>query len=133
MRTAFVDTSCYVALVNSRDALHGRAVQLASSYQGDLVTTDYVLIEAGNFFARMENRNVFVNLLDALQADSKTTILPGTREFFLAGAARYRSRPDKDWSLTDCISFIVMEKFDLSDALTADHHFEQAGFTAWLR
>ena len=133
MKTAFVDTSFYVALVSSRDVLHDRAVQLADSYRGDLVTTDYVLIEAGNFFAKTENRNVFVNLLRALQADSKTTILPGTRKYFLAGAARYGDRPDKDWSLTDCISFVVMEQLELADAFTADHHFEQAGFTAWLR
>jgi predicted nucleic acid-binding protein len=44
----------------------------------------------------------------------------------------YESRPDKAWSLTDCISFVVMNQHGLTEALTGDHHFEQAGFTALL-
>jgi predicted nucleic acid-binding protein len=50
-----------------------------------------------------------------------------------AGIELYRLRPDKDWSLTDCISFVVMAKRGISAALPADRHFEQAGFTALLK
>jgi predicted nucleic acid-binding protein len=51
---------------------------------------------------------------------------------FDAGLELYSRRPDKEWSLTDCISFVVMEEHGLTEALTTDHHFEQAGFTALL-
>ena len=54
-------------------------------------------------------------------------------DLFDAGMTLHRDRPDKQWSLTDCISFIVMEHRQLDRALTPDHHFEQAGFKALLR
>jgi len=53
-------------------------------------------------------------------------------EVFSRGLLLFDSRADKEWSLTDCISFVVMEDRGLTDALTADHHFEQAGFRALL-
>jgi len=52
---------------------------------------------------------------------------------FNAGLDLYRQRVDKDWSLTDCISFAVMQRMSLIDALTTDHHFEQAGFNVLLK
>ena len=51
----------------------------------------------------------------------------------MRGVALYAERPDKDWSLTDCISFVVMRTMDITEALTGDRHFEQAGFTALLK
>lgn len=60
------------------------------------------------------------------------TIVSVDAELFESGLARYESRPDKDWSLTDCISFVVMERHGVADALTGDHHFTQAGFRALL-
>lgn len=60
-------------------------------------------------------------------------IIPPSADLLDAGLVLYESRPDKEWSLTDCISFMVMAEEKLSEALTGDHHFEQAGFVALLR
>ena len=68
-----------------------------------------------------------------LRKAPNTRIVPATEELLWRGFALYRSREDKEWSLTDCISFIVMADEALTEALTGDHHFTQAGFTALLR
>lgn len=68
-----------------------------------------------------------------LETDAKVTVIPADRSWFERGVDLYRRRPDKEWSLTDCISFVVMEEEEIREALTADAHFEQAGFVALLR
>jgi predicted nucleic acid-binding protein len=72
-------------------------------------------------------------LLQTLSADPETTVIPATRELFEAGCSLFARRTDKDWSLTDCISFVAMRQERLAEAFTADHHFEQAGFKALLQ
>ena len=67
-----------------------------------------------------------------LRANPNITITAASAELFERGCRLYADRPDKDWSLTDCISFVVMEEKAITEALTADHHFEQAGFNALL-
>jgi hypothetical protein len=68
-----------------------------------------------------------------LREDAEVTIVPPGPELFEAGLKLYSQREDKDWTLTDCISFVVMERMGIREALTGDHHFEQAGFTVLLR
>jgi predicted nucleic acid-binding protein len=68
-----------------------------------------------------------------LRSESTVKIIPSNAELFAAGVKLYAERPDKEWSLTDCISFVIMQQEGLSDALTGDRHFEQAGFRALLR
>jgi len=68
-----------------------------------------------------------------LHGDANTVIHPAHHDLFQQGLTLYKRRPDKDWSFTDCISFAVMQAEGLTEALTADHHFEQAGFTALLK
>jgi predicted nucleic acid-binding protein len=68
-----------------------------------------------------------------LRANPDVSVIACTEQLFQEGLDLYERRPDKDWSLTDCISFVVMKKAGISDALTGDHHFEQAGFTAILK
>jgi uncharacterized protein len=62
-----------------------------------------------------------------------TTVVPFDSTLMNRGLALFASRSDKDWSLTDCVSFLVMNDRGITDALTADHHFEQAGFVAVLK
>ena len=133
MTSRFADTSFYVAILNTRDIWHIRAVECARLFRGSVVTTDLVLIEVGNWLSRSGDRAAFVRLLGQLRADAKTIILPATREAVDRGFDWYQRRPDKDWSFTDCISFVVMQQENLTEALTADHHFEQAGFTILLK
>ena len=77
-------------------------------------------------------RQLFLRLLENLQADPNCTIVPATAMLFAEEVKLYARRPDKEWTLTDCISFVVMQQHGISQALTGDRHFEQAGFEAML-
>jgi len=98
-----------------------------------MVTTDWVLTEVVDALAAPANRALAVALLDSLQHDPHTIIIPAEHGLFEAGLDLFRGRPDKEWTLTDCISFVVMQRHQLTEALTADHHFEQAGFSILLK
>lgn len=78
-------------------------------------------------------RGGFIQTIRVLRRNPMVTILPPTPKLFEAGIELYESRPDKDWSLTDCISFVVMAEREITEALTGDQHFEQAGLKALLR
>lgn len=68
----------------------------------------------------------------ALDSDPRAEIVPLSEPLYARGLALYRDRPDKGWSLTDCISFVVMKEMGLSEAFTGDHHFSQAGYVPLL-
>jgi uncharacterized protein len=129
---AFADTAFYVAGINEHDELHSAAGAFSKEFRGHIVTTEYVLVELGNWFARSADRERFGFLVQELFGDAKTTIVPAERSLLTEGIDLYVRRADKGWSLTDCISFVAMRRFGLHDALTADRHFEQAGFSALL-
>lgn len=133
MKPMFADTAFYVALVNPRDELHAAAVERASNLQGDVITTEYVLVELGNRLARSGDKEVFVELITRLEGDPRVIVVPADPSLFRRGFDLLAGRLDKDWSLTDCISFVVMQERGLTDALTGDRHFEQAGFTVLLK
>jgi len=133
MTTWFIDTSYLVAFVSPADEAHPLATKLGDSFQGTLVTTHWVLLEFANALSNPKTRTTALGFIDWLQANMKVSILPASADRFTQGLDLYRKRSDKDWSLTDCISFVVMKELHLTEALTADHHFEQAGFTALLK
>ncbi|HEX3150004.1 MAG TPA: PIN domain-containing protein [Gemmataceae bacterium] len=133
MKALFADTSFYVAIFNPRDELHAQAKTIAGAHQGRVVTTEFVLLEAGNFFSRGVNRSVFKSMIESLRATEDIEIIPASAELFGEGFDVFKSRPDKEWSLTDCTSFVILRKRGIIEALTADHHFEQAGFSALLK
>jgi predicted nucleic acid-binding protein len=111
-----------------------KAAAVALSWTEGIVTTEYVLTEVANHLSSSENgRARFGRFLADLKADPNTELLESSHELWEHGVSLYLRRPDKEWSLTDCISFVVMDERHLEDALTADHHFEQAGFRALLR
>jgi predicted nucleic acid-binding protein len=97
------------------------------------VVTQFVLLELANALSRANTRRLFTDLLRQLRSDPNAVIGPASGELFDRGCAAFTERPDKTWSLTDCISFVVMQEHGLTEALTADHHFEQAGFAALLK
>jgi len=129
---AFADTSYFLALLSSNDPAHRRALA-ASRSTAQVLTTEFILLEFGNACARAEDHADFLLLVDGMRASPHMRITPLSTELLDAGLARMRARPDKDWSLTDCVSFVVMEREGLRDALTGDRHFEQAGFSALLK
>jgi predicted nucleic acid-binding protein len=130
---AFVDTSFVVALVNQRDQHHSRALDLASQFEGrPLLTTDAVLLEVGNALAK-NFRAASIQVINDFLTSSEVQIVHLYSDLFHKGFALYRSRLDQSWGLIDCVSFIVMREAGIFQSLTADKHFEQAGFQALLR
>lgn len=132
MKPVFVDTVYYLALTNPRDQYASAALEFTARFSGGFVTTAWVLAEVANSLARGPNRALFVELYQELAEDRRVTIVPPAQDLFEQGIELYGQRPDKEWSLVDCISFVVMREYELTDALTADRHFEQAGFHALL-
>ncbi|MBL7133567.1 MAG: type II toxin-antitoxin system VapC family toxin [Phycisphaerae bacterium] len=133
MSEVFADTAFFVAFLNSRDDHHTLASRYMSKMPGRIWTTDSVLTELGNCLARSAQRVVFVPFVRDLLQDPRMQVVRATTELFDAGLELYHDRPDKTWSLTDCISFVVMDQQGLTDALTVDRHFEQAGFSLVLK
>jgi len=133
MKTVFADTSFFLASLNPDDELHDQAIALSREVQALRLTTAFVLLEVANAMSRAGQRPQFVEFYTRLKKHSRARIVPISQELFDRGYDLYASRKDKDWSLTDCISFIVMSDAGLSDALSHDHHFEQAGYKALLR
>jgi hypothetical protein len=132
MNALFADTFYFLALVNSHDTHHDIAARY-DAVQPVLITTAWVLTEVGDALSASENRGIFLELLDLLRGNSDVHIVPPTSELFSRGTELFRQRADKNWSLTDCISFVVMTDKKIASALTADRHFEQAGFQALLK
>jgi uncharacterized protein len=133
MQPIFLDTYYFLALLNARDESHFLAKQFSQNTRESLITTTWILMELADGLSNSKHRHHFSRVLHDLKVNPQVKIIPPTQEWFDLGAELYETRPDKDWSLTDCISFVVMGKFGITDCLTADHHFEQAGFNILLK
>ena len=132
MRTVFADSFYFLALWNPQDQGHAKALAFTDAYHEAMLTTDWVVVELADALAGPPNRERFLRLLRELQQQEKLTIIPASRALLEEGLELYENRPDKEWSLTDCISFVVMQQQGLTEALTGDKHFQQAGFVALL-
>lgn len=128
--TVFADTFALIAWLNPRDDAHAVVVAYLDGFTGRLVTTEWVLVELADALSAPEARATAVAFLQAVRADPLFDVLGYAPTVYQAGFDLFATRPDKAWSLTDCISFAVMTERGLVEALTADHHFEQAGFRA---
>lgn len=136
MKAVFADTGYWIALVNPRDGLRTKAAQVSKELSTfRIVTSEMVLAELLNAFASKgtANRRLACELVLRIRADHAVDVVAMSANAFERARELYCSRPDKEWSLTDCASFQIMNDRDLTDALAADHHFEQAGFRALLR
>jgi len=133
MKPVFVDSFYFVACLNLRDQHHENAMVYAHQPLAGMVTTRWVVMEVADALATSACRNKVAAFIAALEADPNMTIVEAHSSLFQRGLELYDNRPDKEWTLTDCISFVVMADEELADALTGDHHFEQAGFRALLK
>jgi uncharacterized protein len=136
MRSIFVDTGYWIAAIHPYDGLHNKAMTIARQLGScKLVTSEMVLTEVLNAFAERgpHLRAAGVAAVQAIIGDARIEVVPQTRHLFQEALALYRHRSDKDWSLTDCASFTIMDKRGIVEALTHDHHFEQKGYKALLR
>ena len=133
MADVFVDTSFVVALVNKNDQNHRLALDLSRRFTGHgLVTTDAILLEIGNALSRNFKRESVEIIEDFLTSDD-VQVIHLHPALFRKAFDLYKSRSDKVWGLIDCVSFVVMKEIGITDALSADKHFEQAGFNILIR
>jgi predicted nucleic acid-binding protein len=129
----FVDTGYLLALLNPRDELFQRAQRWSLAIDESLVTTEYVLWELINSFSDPIDRPKAHAAVREICSSANWELIYATPELFSQGLSVHQSRLDKHWSLTDCVSFFIMQQRSLQRALAFDQHFEQAGFEALLR
>ena len=135
MNKFFLDAAYAVALSAVTDQYHKKAEILAIQIETDaiqLITTRAVILEIGNALARLRYRAAAIEILDSLEDDPNVEIIAISEGLYNRAMELYRQRPDKEWGITDCISFVVMQDYGLKEALTTDEHFKQAGFRALL-
>lgn len=135
MRTVFADANYWIGLFNPNDQLHAVAISASRELtKTRIVTSEIVLVEVLNGLAEFPAlRGKVVTAVDAIARDPNTEVVPQTAVLFRDALSFFRQHHDKEWGLTDCSSFVIMRQRELSEALTYDHHFQQAGYVALLR
>jgi len=132
MTVAFADSFYYIALLNPFDRFHAAAIDATQTLDRPLFTTTWVLMEVADALSAPGVRQLVHRFLQRIQDEGGTRIVDANMHWYSRGLALYGARPDKSWSLTDCISFEVMAEHQITEALTGDRHFVQAGFRALL-
>lgn len=125
----FVDTWALIAWVGAKETQHERVRHYFTTEKRDFYTTEWVLVEFANGLSDRNSKSVAIRLVNTITSTRLIETIECNSEFYDAAWDLFCRRPDKDWSLVDCGSFLVMESLDIVEALTADHHFRQAGFT----
>jgi len=133
MRTVFADTFYFLALLDSKEKFHQQAGQFARDPELYMVTTEWVLTEFGNAYSDPRDRSDFIGLYRSLVNHPRVKIISSDTSLFQRGVDFFEQRSDKKWSLVDCISFTVMRDEEITEALTGDHDFVQAGFHILFR
>ena len=132
----FIDTSYLIALLNRGDKWHDAAIYWKNEIVKNninLVTTEYILVEIADGLASLKFRRQAEQTILFLRASQNIDIIPASMSLFEKGLEIYKGYSDKEWGLTDCISFAVMKAHDITDVLSADKHFKQAGFAVLLQ
>ncbi|MCX6907062.1 MAG: PIN domain-containing protein [Verrucomicrobia bacterium] len=133
MNLVFADAFYFVARLNRHDQHHDRVLAFSSDFRARLLTTDWVLMEVADALAKSECRPRIRDFILHLRQSPACEVVAASRELQNRALELYHQHRDKSWTLTDCVSFVVMRERGLTDALTEDRHFEQAGFTARLK
>ncbi|MDQ6631968.1 MAG: hypothetical protein M3Y82_09450 [Verrucomicrobiota bacterium] len=121
-----------MGLLNRSDKAHAKCVHFSENYRKKIITTEWILVEVADAWSSSPERIQAAKFVQFVLHNPQFQIVPSSSNLFLRGLTLYAKRLDKDWSLTDCISFVVMEDENVTDALTGDRHFEQAGFKILL-
>jgi uncharacterized protein len=132
----FLDTAALVAIANSRDSMHARASELQRQLARSgaaFVTSDWVLTELLGFASALGARDAAAAVVRRLRSSHRSEVLEASRESWDRAFELFVDRPDKEWSLVDCASILACRERGIERVLTADHHFEQAGFTILLK
>ena len=128
MRRVFADAFFYLTLLNARDRAYRSARQWAAQSDLNCVTTEFVLLEVADALSAPTARRQSAAFLRALRRDCSTRVIPLSPDLMEEGLQLFEQRTDKTWTLTDCTSFVAMRREGLTDALTGDQHFAQAGY-----
>jgi predicted nucleic acid-binding protein len=133
MKFIFADTFYFIALLSPNDLCHARAERLARELKARYLTTDWIMTEVADALSRGRVRHQVAPLIRHLRESPVWEIIPFLRDQFDAALEFHSRHQDKEWTLTDCASFLVMQERGITEALTGDRHFEQAGFIALLK
>ena len=132
----FLDTSFSIALAIGSDEFHAAASSLNKrliAENAQIVTSQAIVLEIGNGLSRQRFRSFAVEAFDLLESSPNIRVVSLSDELIAEATLLFRSRMDKDWSLVDCTSMVVMQNLGIVCALTSDEHFMQAGYRALLR
>jgi len=133
MNRIFIDTAFVVALVNQKDQYHKQALILSQEYENTpMIITEAILLEIGNALAK-DFKHEAVDIINAFQSSDEVITIEQNTQLFQKGFEMYEKYQDKDWGIVDCISFVAMRENNVTDALTLDDHFKQAGFNILMR
>lgn len=135
MTAIFADASYWIAILNAHDQWHDQAHRAEARLGASrLVTTEEVLAEILDGFSDwgIAWRHGITRFVDRIRSDPGVLVVHQSHESFEGALHLYRNRLDKGYSLTDCRSFLVMREMGIDEALTADRHFQQEGFTLLL-
>jgi predicted nucleic acid-binding protein len=133
MNVVYADAFYFVARLNRRDQHHQRVLKFSRDFRARILTSDWVLMEVADALAESESRSRARDFILHLRQSAACEIVPASRELFDRALELYHQHADKKWTLTDCVSFVIMREQNVTDALTGDKHFEQAGFVALLK
>lgn len=111
---------------------HRIAIEASRLPWREIVTTEFVRVELGATFSKPAERADFLLMDEMVRSRADVSLIPASSNLLQRGRDLFAARPDKARSLTDCVSFVVMQENGLADALTTDQHFTQAGFRALL-
>lgn len=133
-QTIFLDTSYILALILKDDSFNSKAKAISESLEKGttiVITTELILIEIADSLAKTKVRHKCIPIITKLRVT--TNVVKINDENITKAWNLFEKRSDKEWGLTDCYSFVVMEKYSIKQALTTDKHFEQAGFEILLK
>lgn len=133
MSVVFADAFYFVARLNRCDQHHQRVLEFSRAFRARLLTSDWVLMEVADALAASDCRGRVREFILHLRGTAACEIVPTSRELLDRALDLYHQHADKQWPLTDCVSFVIMRERNVTDALTGDKHFEQAGFVALLK
>lgn len=129
MKQIFIDTVFLIALLNHNDTYHRASVDFYQRFDGSYVTSEWILLELADGMSYSSHaRALYLELRQTLLESKNFQVVPLDSLTYTDAIEMFGKHNDKRWSLTDCTSFVIMKDQGLTKALTADHHFTQAGF-----
>ena len=130
MPRIFADSWFYIAVNDRADNHHRRALEAVRRFAGvDVITSTAVLTEVLTYFADEGSRARFHVAAAVRDVIARTEVVVVDLPLFQRGLDFYEKRSDKEYSLVDCVSMVIMRDRSLTHILSNDHHFRQEGFT----